>query len=135
MKSMAKIFSMSDAASIAIHSMVLIARAGDGINAVKIAEISGFSKNHISKVLQRLVKNGLLKSVRGPMGGFTLKLDPANITLLEIYEGIEGSLDLTECPMAHDICGFDNCIMGTVVNKMTIEFRKFLKEQSLKSYL
>ncbi len=126
---------MSDAASIAIHSMVLIARAGDGINAVKIAEISGFSKNHISKVLQRLVKNGLLKSVRGPMGGFTLKLDPANITLLEIYEGIEGSLDLTECPMAHDICGFDNCIMGTVVNKMTIEFRKFLKEQSLKSYL
>ncbi len=132
---MAKIFSMSDAASIAIHSMVLIARAEDGINAVKIAEISGFSKNHISKVLQRLVKNGLLKSVRGPMGGFTLKLDPADITLLEIYEGIEGSLDLTECPMAHDICGFDNCIMGTVVNKMTIEFRKYLKEQSLKEYL
>jgi DNA-binding IscR family transcriptional regulator len=51
---MAKIFSMSDAASIAIHSMVLIARSENGINAVRIAEISGFSKNHISKVLQRL---------------------------------------------------------------------------------
>jgi Rrf2 family protein len=132
---MAKIFSMSDAASIAIHSMVLIARAENGINAVKIAEISGFSKNHISKVLQRLVKNGLLKSLRGPSGGFTLKLEPESITLLSIYESIEGSLDITDCPMAHDICGFDNCIMGNVVNKMTIEFKKFLNDQSLKEYL
>ena len=132
---MAKIFSMSDAASIAIHSMVLIARAENGINAVKIAEISGFSKNHISKVLQRLVKNGLLKSVRGPSGGFTLKQGPESITLLNIYEAIEGSLDITDCPMAHDICGFDNCIMGNVVNKMTVEFKRFLNDQSLKEYL
>ena len=132
---MSKIFSMSDAASIAIHSMVLIARAGNGINAVKIAEISGFSKNHISKVLQRMVKNNLLKSVRGPAGGFSLKIEPENITLLSIYESIEGSLDVTDCPMAHEICGFDNCIMGNVVNKMTMEFKRFLNEQTLKSYL
>jgi Rrf2 family protein len=132
---MAKIFSMSDAASIAIHSMVLIARSDNGINAVRIAEISGFSKNHISKVLQRLVKHGLLKSVRGPMGGFTLKSRPGEITLLHIYEAIEGNLDVTECPMAYDVCGFDQCIMGNVVNKMTIEFKKFLNEQSLKAYL
>ena len=132
---MAKIFSMSDAASIAIHSMVLIARAENGINAVKIAEISGFSKNHISKVLQRLVKNGLLKSIRGPSGGFTLKQGPESITLLNIYEASEGSLDITDCSMAHDICGFDNCIMGNVVNKMTVEFKRFLNDQSLKEYL
>ena len=132
---MSKIFSMSDAASIAIHSMVLIARAENGINAVKIAEISGFSKNHISKVLRRMVKAGLLKSVRGPAGGFSLKVEPETITLLNIYESIEGSLEVTDCPMAHEICGFDNCIMGNVVNKMTLEFRKFLNEQSLNEYL
>jgi Rrf2 family protein len=132
---MSKIFSMSDAASIAIHSMVLIARAENGINAVKIAEISGFSKNHISKVLQRMVKAGLLKSVRGPAGGFSLKVEPETINLLQIYEAIEGSLEVTDCPMAHEICGFNNCIMGNVVNKMTIEFKKFLNEQSLKDYL
>jgi Rrf2 family protein len=126
---------MSDAASIAIHSMVLIARAENGINAVKIAEISGFSKNHISKVLQRMVKAGLLKSVRGPAGGFSLKVEPETISLLSIYESIEGSLDVTDCPMAHEICGFKNCIMGNVVNKMTVEFKKFLNEQNLKDYL
>ena len=81
---------MSEAASIGIHSIVLIARAENGINAVKIAETTGLSKNHISKVLQRLVKNDLLKSVRGPAGGFTLKKPPENISLLDVYESIEG---------------------------------------------
>jgi Rrf2 family protein len=132
---MAKIFSMSEAASIGIHSMVLIARNEDGINAVKIAEQTGSSKNHISKVAQRLVKNDLLKSVRGPSGGFMLKKSAADITLLEIYESIEGPLDITDCPLANQVCHFDQCLMGNVINKMTIEFKQFLKKQTLKKYL
>ena len=132
---MAKIFSMSEAASIAIHSMVLIARNEGGINAVKIAEQTGFSKNHISKVAQRLVKDDLLKSVRGPSGGFTLKKSPVDITLLDIYQSIEGPLDITDCPLAKEVCHFDQCLMGNVINKMTIEFKQFLKKQTLKKYL
>ena len=132
---MAKVFSLSEAASIAIHSMVLIARATDSINAVKIAEHTGFSKNHISKVLQRLVKSDLLKSVRGPAGGFRLKKDPGTVSLLKIYESIEGPLEITDCPLSYEVCGFGNCIMGTIVNKMTLEFKKFLKNQTLKAYV
>jgi Rrf2 family protein len=132
---MSKIFSMSEAASIAIHSMVLIARNAGGINAVKIAEQTGFSKNHISKVAQRLVKNELLRSVRGPSGGFTLKKRPAEITLLEIYQSIEGPLEITDCPLMNEVCYFDQCLMGNVVNKMTNEFKKFLTEQTLQKYL
>ena len=132
---MAKIFSMSEAASIAIHSMVLIARNAEGINAVKIAEQTGSSKNHISKVAQRLVKNDLLKSVRGPAGGFTLKKSPEDITLLDIFESIEGPLEITDCPLSNEVCHFDQCLMGNVVNKMTLEFKKFLKNQTLQKYI
>ena len=131
---MAKIFSMSEAASIAIHSMVLIARNKEGINAVKIAEQTGSSKNHISKVAQRLVKDDLLKSVRGPLGGFTLNKSPEDITLLEIYESIEGPLEITDCPLSYQVCNYDKCIMGNIVNKMTLEFKQYLKEQTLKNY-
>jgi Rrf2 family protein len=132
---MSKIFALSEASSIAIHSMVLIARAENGINAVKIAEITGFSKNHIAKVLQRLVKVEMLKSVRGPAGGFSLKMDPRKISLLDIYQAIEGNLDVSECPLSYDLCGFDRCLMGTVVNRLIGEFKKFLNEQTLHSYL
>ena len=132
---MSRIFSLSEASSIAIHSMVLIARAENGINAVKIAEITGFSKNHIAKVLQRLVKVEMLKSVRGPSGGFSLRMDPKQISLLDIYQSIEGPLDVGECPLSYDLCGFDRCLMGSVVSKLTLEFKRFLQEQTLQSYL
>jgi Rrf2 family protein len=132
---MSKIFSLSEASSIAIHSMVLIARSENGINAVKIAEITGFSKNHIAKVLQRLVKVEMLKSVRGPSGGFSMRMDPNKVNLLDIYQAIEGQIDVNECPLSYELCGFDKCLMGTVVNKMTMEFKKFLAEQTLQKYL
>lgn len=132
---MSKIFSLSEASSIAIHSMVLIARAKDGINVQKIAAHTGFSKNHIAKVLQRLVKSDMLKSVRGPAGGFSLKHEAGNYNLLEIYQAIEGPIDESDCPLAYEICNYDQCIMGTVINKMTAEFRNFLLSQTLDKYL
>lgn len=132
---MSKVFALSEAASIAIHSMVLIARSETGMNVLKVADMTGFSKNHIAKVLQRLVKNDLLKSVRGPAGGFSMKRNPADVTLLEIYESIEGTLEVNDCPLSYEVCSFDRCVMGNVVNKMTLEFKKFLKEQTLKKYL
>jgi Rrf2 family protein len=132
---MSKIFAMSEAASIAIHSMVLIARNETGINAVKIAENTGFSKNHISKVLQRIVKDDLLKSVRGPSGGFMLRQDPSKISLLAIYEAIEGPMVITDCPFENEVCHFDRCLMLNVVNKMALEFKKFLAKQTLQDYL
>jgi Rrf2 family protein len=132
---MSKIFALSEASSIAIHSMVLIARADVSMNAVKIAEFTGFSKNHIAKVLQRLVKSDLLKSVRGPSGGFSMKKDPKELTLLDIYQAIEGPIELNDCPLAYEICNFERCLMGNVINKLTSEFRKFLEDQTLSTYM
>lgn len=132
---MSKIFTLSEAASIAIHSMVLVARAEKGINVVKIAEFTGFSKNHIAKVMQRLVKSDLLKSVRGPAGGFSLKREPKTISLLGIYEMIEGSLEETDCPLSYEVCNYDKCVIGNIVNQMTTEFKQFLKKQTLDKYL
>ncbi|MCK9421058.1 MAG: Rrf2 family transcriptional regulator [Bacteroidales bacterium] len=132
---MSKIFALSEASSIAIHSMVLIARSESVLNAGKVANVTGFSKNHIAKVLQRLVKNDMLNSVRGPAGGFSLKKDPKSISLLDIYQTIEGNLDIGDCPLSYELCGFDLCLIGNVVNKLTAEFKKFLQEQTLQSYL
>lgn len=132
---MSKIFTISEAASIAIHGMVLIARNPEGINAGKIAEFTGLSRNHIAKVMQRLVKSDMLKSVRGPAGGFSLKRDPRSISLLDIYEQIEGPMEESECPLDYDICNFNPCIIGNIVNEMTSEFKQYLNNQTLDKYL
>jgi Rrf2 family protein len=132
---MSKVITISEAASIAIHSMVLIAGAHDHLNVTQIAERMGSSRHHVAKILQRLVKEGYLRSNRGPAGGFTLNKPAGDVSLLEIYETIEGKLSETSCPLDHPVCPFDKCLMGNIVTKMTREFRKYMEEQKLSNYI
>ena len=94
-----RVFNLSEAASIAIHSVVFIAKNDGLINVIKISEKFGFSKHHVAKVLQRLNKVGIVGSNRGPSGGFYLLMNPENVSLLDIYEAIEGKIPEPECPM------------------------------------
>jgi len=132
---MSKVFTLSEAASIALHGVILIAQEKEGLNVIKIAERTDTSKHHVAKVMQRLVKAGYLYSQRGPTGGFILRRNPRDINFLELYEAIEGPIEVTSCPMDKQICPFDKCLLNNVTNKMTIEFRKYLQEQTVDNYL
>lgn len=132
---MAKVFTLSEAASIALHGVILIAQEKSGLNVLKISERTDTSKHHVAKVMQRLVKAGYLTSQRGPSGGFVLKKKPEDINFLELYEAIEGPIEISACPMDKQICPFDKCLMNNVTNKMTTDFKKYLKDQTVDKYL
>jgi Rrf2 family protein len=126
---------MSDAASIAIHAMVLVAKNDTSINVIKIAELTNTSKHHVAKVMQRLAKDGLVSSQRGPSGGFTLKKNAKEISFLDIYESIEGKIQIQHCFFNTPICPLDRCIMNNITVKMTNEFVQYLKSQTLDFYV
>jgi len=133
---MAKIIHLTEAASIGLHGMILIAQSKDElINVNTIAEKMNSSRHHVAKVFQRLVKAGMLDSVRGPSGGFVLKKLPEEISFLNIFEAIEGELEEAECPNNHQICPFDKCIMNNVAKQMSIDFKKYLNSQLLVNYI
>ena len=132
---MSKVLGISEAASIALHGMILIAKSKPSINVLQIAEMTGASKHHVAKIMQRLTKNNFLFSQRGPAGGFTLKKKPEEITFLEIYEAIEGNIEITECPLNKQICPFEKCIMNNVANQLTVQFREHLRNQTLNQYI
>lgn len=132
---MSKIISLSEAASIAIHSMVLVASAKESLNVIRISERTGASKHHVAKILQRLVKEGYLNSNRGPAGGFQLRIPAENITLLHVYEAIEGKLDEVSCPVDNPVCPFQKCLMGNIVSKMTREFKTYMGGQTLSDFI
>jgi len=132
---MSKVFSLSEAASIALHGIILIAQEKGGLNVIKIAERTDTSKHHVAKVMQRLVKAGYLTSQRGPSGGFIMRRKPEDINFLEIYETIEGQIEVSECPMDKQVCPFNKCIMNNVTSKMTLEFKSFLENQTVDKYL
>jgi Rrf2 family protein len=128
---MTKILAISEANAIAFHGMALIAKSEIAINATDIAEITGSSKHHTSKVLQRLVKQGMLGSTRGPSGGFYLKKPAKEIRLIEILEALEGNIEVNDCPIDNDICPFGNCLMGGICVEIGDALIKYLRNHTL----
>lgn len=132
---MAKLVHLSEAASLALHAMVMIAQNKTHVNVNTLAEEMGASRNHLAKVLQQLVKFNYLRSVRGPSGGFMLNKPAAAISILNIYEAIEGKIETPECPLDRPICPFDKCLMGGLIKDVTLQFKAYFEEQTLDKYL
>ena len=110
---MHSIIKISEAATLALHTMYFLSITTDRLVSTKeIATTFSISENHLAKVLQRLAKTGLVDSIRGPKGGFNLSKSSDEITLLQIYEAIEGPLELSDCLLDKPICGGgDSCVI------------------------
>lgn len=132
---MSKIITLSEASSIAIHAMVLIARSEVNLNVNKIAELTGASRNHLAKVMQRLVKDKFVKSTRGPLGGFILIKPASDISMLDIYQSIEGEILQAPCPLDRPVCPFTKCLMGGIIFDLTKQFSDYLRNQKLADYI
>ena len=132
---MSKLFTLSDASSIAIHAMVMVAKSEIPLNVIQIADSTRTSKHHVAKVMQRLVKDGFISSQRGPTGGFKLKKAASEITFLDVYESIEGKIEIHKCMFETPVCPMDKCIMNNITQKMSEEFVQYLKSQNLSIYL
>lgn len=132
---MANIVTLSEAASIALHGVIIVALSDNKANVQQIADLTNSSRHHVAKIFQRLVKDGYLASFRGPQGGFSLKKDPADITLLEIYESIEGKIEIRSCPHGKEKCPFEKCILENVTRQMTIDFKNHLQRSSIADFM
>ena len=132
---MPKIINFSDAASIGIHGLIVMAKSDKPLNTIQLSEKIGFSKHHIGKVMQRLVKEGFLNSYRGPTGGFEMKKKPEDIKIYDIYRSIEGEVDLGECPHDLHICPTDKCIRNDLIKRLSEEFVTYLQSRTLQEYL
>lgn len=128
---MSRLIHISEAASLAIHSMALIASSTTRLNAKKISEILHVSQNHLAKILQVLAKNEYLESNRGPGGGFIVKKHADEVSMLEIYQLIEGNVDCQFCGITENQCPFITCIFGGKPDKLTNEFVEYLSNTKI----
>jgi Rrf2 family protein len=128
---MSKILAISEANAIAFHGMVLIAKSNSAINAIQIAEKMNASKHHVSKVMQRLVKSGIISSTRGPSGGFFLIQKPETIKLIDILESVEGKVTITQCPIDTVECPFGDCLMGGICYNLSKKMMDYIEKTTL----
>ena len=103
---MAKLTQFSEAANLAIHSLAYLGSCDPSElrSASQIARHLDVSEAHLGKVLQRLAKFGLVRSVRGAKGGFALARDPEAVTLLEIVVALAQVLEQRLCLKLWRLC-------------------------------
>jgi len=129
---MPNILRISEAASLAMHTMVYLACHKDTLVSTReVAKVLKASEAHLSKVLQRLARVGLVKSIRGPKGGFTLGRPPAKITLLEIFETIEGPLNSEVCLFGSNKCLGKDCLFGGLLHDLYNQTHKYFSKTTL----
>lgn len=129
---MADIIHISDAAAIGLHTMMLLAaRHGALMSTRQIADILGVSEAHLAKVLQRLTRQELVVSVRGPKGGFQLGKPADAVSLLTIYEAIDGPLRQKRCLLNSPVCRGCGCLFGDAFESIDDIMRERLEKTTL----
>ncbi|MDF2567847.1 MAG: transcriptional regulator, BadM/Rrf2 family [Oscillospiraceae bacterium] len=85
---------------------------GKGLVPLKeISKRQNISGKYLEQIIMNLNKAGLVRSVRGSQGGYSLKESPENIIVGDILRAVEGSLSPVECVddknccEKHDTCG------------------------------
>lgn len=92
-----------------IRAMLWLARTEDGTaTAAEIAAEMDIPKGFLHQVLLALKHAGLVTSRTGRTGGYHLTRDAAEVSILEIIEGLEGSIEEGECAMKGGPCHWDD---------------------------
>jgi len=96
----------SRSAEYAIRAFVHLAQIPEGKYAMvkNIAAQEGVPAHFLAKILQQLARRGLLRSNKGPTGGFQLRRKPSEITLLDIVEAMDGVEDYEKCASGLSEC-------------------------------
>jgi Rrf2 family protein len=115
---MLKLTKKADYGLIALKHLAM--RSGTASASTKdIAEVYGIPVQLLSKILQRLARDGFLKSEQGTNGGYRLARDPRFITALEVIRAIDGPIILTACFTDHSECTHsDRCSVREPLKKV-----------------
>ncbi len=105
------ILNISEAANLGIHALAYMATLGaaEPVSAQQIAEDLHVSESHLSKVLQKLARDGLIESTRGAKGGFFFAKSPDKLTLLDILVAVDGPLPVHGCLLGKPLCTAAPC--------------------------
>ncbi len=117
----------------AVRSLTYMgAKPIDNISMKEISENQYIPINYLAKIMRRLVKRGLVRSMVGPSGGYSLRRTPNEINLKDIYEAVEGEIRLIECMEDDKICRlYEGCPQLPVWDKVQVSFVKILRETTL----
>ncbi len=118
--------------------LVLASRYGEGsLSVSQIAKKEGISVPYLEQILNGLNKKGLVKSVRGPQGGYALNQKPSEVSLKSLFEALEENSFWEHPAKASVSPDNDETAIANYIfwNRLKSSVRKGLSEVTLKDLI
>ncbi len=121
-----------------VRAMFEIAR-GYPESPVTIKEISerpDVSVAYLEQILNKLRRAGLIKSVKGPGGGYLLTTEPEGISIASILKELEGPVAITSCLDPEEGCSrVEGCVTHLLWRSLGAKIEAFLETITLRNLL
>ena len=119
----------------ALHALMYMVRHNTQLPATTntIAKAEGIPPNYLAKIFQQLVKARFIKAVKSKNRGYVFNMPPEEISLLELFEAVEGSPLFDDCFLRHCECGGtkENCRIFSVWINSTKRVKEILEETTI----
>ena len=121
----------------ALRALCAIAKKKDKIVSVtELVKALKIPRPFLRKILQALNKSGILKSYKGPGGGFKLYRSIDKILLVDVIEAYQGKLRLNECFFKKLTCpNTKTCALKKKIDRIEKSVLRQLRSISIKSLL
>ena len=118
--------------TLGMHAMALLAHHyPDRLSVGTIAGLCSVSEAHLAKVMQALARSGLVKGERGPAGGIALNKPADSISLMDLWNAIEGTATDERCLFAIPTCTSGLCSVGRRFAAFNRQIETFMRETTL----
>ncbi len=116
-----------------------ISDKGKPVSIRELSESEEISPEFLEQIFFRLRKAGIIKSTRGPGGGFQLDKSPDEITVKDIFDAVGEEISLTPCTSETDPrspCDrADNCIAHNMWSDTAEHFNSYFEGITIQSIL
>ncbi len=103
------------------------------VSVMDIADRQGISAAYLEQLIRKLKRFGMLRSVRGPGGGYQLRRDISEISVSEIIAAVGDGVDATRCHGTADCQHGERCLTHDLWFDLSQEIDNFLGDISLAS--
>ncbi|MBE0403189.1 Iron-sulfur cluster regulator IscR [Halomonas citrativorans] len=117
----------------AVTAMLDLALNGE-LSPTSLGDISqrqGISLSYLEQLFARLRRSGLVRSVRGPGGGYLLAKPAADISVSAVIDAVDETVDATRCQGLSDCQQGSTCLTHHLWCELSGQIRHFLDDITL----
>jgi Rrf2 family iron-sulfur cluster assembly transcriptional regulator len=101
----------------------------------RISERQNISLSYLEQLFAKLRKASLVKSVRGPGGGYLLNVSAEDVTLTQIIEAVDENIDLRRCHGLRNCLRGKQCLSHHLWCEVSDQIRDFLSTRNLQQVI